>query len=204
MPIACLMTTELPFGDNGWKNHAFALFTAVGWPCYTGRPNTRTCWRVPRFVNAGGQMHCPFCSAVDTKVIDSRLGAEGHQVRRRREGLRCHERFTTFEMAELVMPRVIKSNGSREPFNEDKLRAGILRALEKRPVSMEAIEKAVNHIKSRLRATGEREVASQLVGNLVMDELKGLDKVAYIRFASVYRSFEDIREFGEEIAKLAK
>ena len=96
--------------------------------------------------------------------------------------------------------RVIKSNGSREPFNEDKLRAGILRALEKRPVSMEAIEKAVNHIKSCLRATGEREVASQLVGNLVMDELKSLDKVAYIRFASVYRSFEDIREFGEEIA----
>jgi len=98
-------------------------------------------------------MHCPFCSAVDTKVIDSRLVAEGHQVRRRRECLLCHERFTTFEMAELVMPRVIKSNGSREPFNEDKLRAGILRALEKRPVSMEAIEKAVNHIKSRLRAT---------------------------------------------------
>ena len=100
-------------------------------------------------------MHCPFCSAVDTKVIDSRLVAEGHQVRRRRECLLCHERFTTFEMAELVMPRVIKSNGSREPFNEDKLRAGILRALEKRPVSMEAIEKAVNHIKSRLRATGD-------------------------------------------------
>ncbi len=114
------------------------------------------------------------------------------------------ERFTTFEMAELVMPRVIKSNGSREPFNEDKLRAGILRALEKRPVSMEAIEKAVNHIKSRLRATGEREVASELVGNLVMDELKSLDKVAYIRFASVYRSFEDIREFGEEMAKLGE
>ena len=149
-------------------------------------------------------MHCPFCSAVDTKVIDSRLVAEGHQVRRRRECLLCHERFTTFEMAELVMPRVIKSNGSREPFNEDKLRAGILRELEKRPVSMEAIEKAGNHIKSRLRATGEREVASQLVGNLVMDELKSLDKVAYIRFASVYRSFEDIREFGEEIAKLEK
>ena len=147
-------------------------------------------------------MHCPFCSAVDTKVIDSRLVAEGHQVRRRRECLLCHERFTTFEMAELVMPRVIKSNGSREPFNEDKLRGGIQRALEKRPVGMEAVEEAINRIESKLRATGEREVDAKLIGNLVMEELKGLDKVAYIRFASVYRSFEDIREFGEEIARL--
>ena len=149
-------------------------------------------------------MHCPFCSAVDTKVIDSRLVAEGHQVRRRRECLLCHERFTTFEMAELVMPRVIKSNGSREPFNEDKLRAGILRALEKRPVSMEAIEKAVNHIKSRLRATGEREVKSLVVGELVMGELQKLDEVAYIRFASVYRRFQDLNEFREEIDRLAR
>jgi transcriptional repressor NrdR len=149
-------------------------------------------------------MHCPFCSAVDTKVIDSRLVAEGHQVRRRRECQQCRERFTTFEVAELLLPRIIKSDGSRESFNENKLRGGILRALEKRPVSMEAIEKGINHIQSRLRATGEREVTSQSVGNLVMDELKILDKVAYIRFASVYRSFEDIREFGEEIAKLDK
>lgn len=147
-------------------------------------------------------MHCPFCSADETKVIDSRLVAEGHQVRRRRECVECHERFTTFESAELVMPRVIKSNGSREPFNEDKLRGGIQRALEKRPVSMEAVEESVNRIKSQLRATGEREVGAKLIGNLVMEELKGLDKVAYIRFASVYRSFEDIREFGEEIARL--
>ena len=147
-------------------------------------------------------MHCPFCNADDTKVIDSRLVAEGHQVRRRRECVECHERFTTFESAELVMPRVIKSNGSREPFNEDKLRGGIQRALEKRPVGMEAVEEAINRIESKLRATGEREVDAKLIGNLVMEELKGLDKVAYIRFASVYRSFEDIREFGEEIARL--
>ena len=149
-------------------------------------------------------MHCPFCNAEDTRVIDSRLVAEGHQVRRRRECAECHERFTTFESAELVMPRIIKSNGSREPFNEEKLRGGIQRALEKRPVSMEAVEESINRIKSQLRATGEREVDSKLVGNLVMEALKGLDKVAYIRFASVYRSFTDIRAFGEEIARLEK
>ena len=149
-------------------------------------------------------MHCPFCNADDTKVIDSRLVADWHQVRRRRECLVCHERFTTFEMAELVMPRVIKSNGVREPFNEDKLRNGIQRALEKRPVSTELIEQSINRIKSNLRATGEREIMSKIIGNLVMEELKSLDKVAYIRFASVYRSFEDIREFGEEIARLEK
>ena len=149
-------------------------------------------------------MHCPFCNADDTKVIDSRLVADGHQVRRRRECLVCHERFTTFEMAELVMPRVIKSNGVREPFNEDKLRNGIQRALEKRPVSTELIEQSINRIKSNLRATGEREIMSKIIGNLVMEELKSLDKVAYIRLASVYRSFEDIREFGEEIARLEK
>ena len=149
-------------------------------------------------------MHCPFCNADDTKVIDSRLVADGHQVRRRRECLVCHERFTTFEMAELVMPRVIKSNGIREPFNEDKLRNGIQRALEKRPVSTELIEQSINRIKSNLRATGEREIMTKIIGNLVMEELKQLDKVAYIRFASVYRSFEDIRDFGEEIARLEK
>ncbi|GGW85873.1 transcriptional regulator NrdR [Alteromonas halophila] len=147
-------------------------------------------------------MFCPFCSAQETKVIDSRLVAEGHQVRRRRECVICHERFTTFEGAELVMPRVIKRDGSREPFNEDKLRAGMQRALEKRPVSTENVEKSILTIKSKLRATGEREIQSQFLGNLIMDELRHLDKVAYIRFASVYRSFEDIREFGEEIARL--
>ncbi|MCW2256203.1 transcriptional repressor NrdR [Providencia alcalifaciens] len=147
-------------------------------------------------------MHCPFCSAVDTKVIDSRLVGEGSQVRRRRQCLVCHERFTTFEVAELVMPRVIKSDEVREPFDEEKLRRGMQKALEKRPVSADDIEQALISIKSQLRATGEREIPSKLIGNFVMDELKKLDKVAYIRFASVYRSFEDVREFGEEIAKL--
>ena len=141
-------------------------------------------------------MHCPFCFAVDTKVIDSRLVGEGSSVRRRRQCLVCNERFTTFEVAELVMPRVVK------PFNEEKLRSGMLRALEKRPVSSDYVEMAINHIKSQLRATGEREVPSKMIGNLVMEQLKKLDKVAYIRFASVYRSFEDIKEFGEEIARL--
>ena len=147
-------------------------------------------------------MFCTFCSAQETKVIDSRLVAEGHQVRRRRECAMCHERFTTFESAELVMPRVIKRDGSREPFNEDKLRAGLQRALEKRPVSTEKVEQCILSLKSELRATGEREVGSELLGNLIMKALKELDKVAYVRFASVYRSFEDIREFGEEIARL--
>lgn len=148
-------------------------------------------------------MFCPFCSTQDTKVIDSRLVSEGSQVRRRRLCNECNERFTTFELAELIMPRLIKSDGSREPFNEEKLLVGINTALEKRPVSIEAVESAVNKLKSTLRATGEREVPSKMVGELVMDLLKSLDKVAYIRFASVYRAFEDIKEFGEEIAKLS-
>lgn len=138
----------------------------------------------------------------DTKVIDSRLVTDGMSVRRRRECLACKERFTTFETAELVMPRIVKTNGAREPFNEDKLRAGLLRALEKRPVSMEKIEQTVHAIKSSLRGIGEREVSSKHVGNLVMEALKQVDKVAYIRFASVYRSFENLGEFGEEIARL--
>ncbi len=147
-------------------------------------------------------MICPFCMTTETKVIDSRLVSEGHQVRRRRECTQCHERFTTFEIAELVMPRIVKRDGKREPFNEDKLRAGMQRALEKRPVNTEKIEQSVHRIKSHLRGTGEREISSELVGNLIMAELIELDKVAYVRFASVYRSFEDIKEFGEEIARL--
>ncbi len=147
-------------------------------------------------------MHCPFCSAIDTKVIDSRLVSDGNQVRRRRQCQECQERFTTFELAELLMPRVIKSDKTRVPFDEEKLRKGMLKALEKRPVSADSIETAISLIKSQLRSTGERELPSQLIGNLVMEQLRKLDKVAYIRFASVYRSFEDIREFNEEIAKL--
>lgn len=147
-------------------------------------------------------MHCPFCNTQETKVIDSRLVGEGMSVRRRRECNACRERFTTFESAELIMPRVIKSDGAREPFNEEKLRNGLLRSLEKRPVSLEAMEQLISRVKSGLRATGDREISSDVIGNLVMEQLKTLDKVAYIRFASVYRSFEDIREFGEEIARL--
>ena len=151
-------------------------------------------------------MHCPFCGANDTKVIDSRLVAEGDQVRRRRECLAsgCGERFTTFETAELVLPRLIKSDGSRQPFDEEKLRAGMQRALEKRPVSVERLEAALVHIKHKLRATGEREVKSLVVGELVMGELQKLDEVAYIRFASVYRRFQDLNEFREEIDRLAR
>lgn len=147
-------------------------------------------------------MYCPFCNAQDTKVIDSRLVSEGSQVRRRRSCNECNERFTTYEFAELLMPRLIKSDGRREPFNDEKLLVGINRALEKRPVSLEDIDAGVNKLKSTLRATGEREVTSKMVGELVMELLKGLDKIAYIRFASVYRSFKDVKEFGEEIAKL--
>ena len=147
-------------------------------------------------------MFCPFCSETDTKVIDSRLVADGHQVRRRRECLVCRERYTTFETAELVMPKIIKRDGSREPFNEDKMRNGLIRALEKRPVSVENVELCINKVKSALRATGEREVSSEMLGNTIMEQLKMLDKIAYVRFASVYRSFEDIKEFGEEIARL--
>ncbi len=148
-------------------------------------------------------MHCPFCGANDTKVVDSRLVAEGQQVRRRRECINCHERFTSYEVAELLMPRLIKADGMRQPFDEEKLRAGVQRALEKRPVGVEAIEAAINRIKLRLRATGEREVSSRLVGETVMAELRKLDQVAYVRFASVYRSFQDINEFKEEIDRLS-
>lgn len=147
-------------------------------------------------------MHCPFCGADDTKVIDSRLVADGGQVRRRRECTVCGERFTTFETAELVMPRVIKSDGKREPFDDEKLRAGLMRALEKRPVSMEALEAAITRITHRLRAKGEREIPAREIGELVMEELRQLDTVAYVRFASVYRSFQDISEFRKEVERL--
>lgn len=149
-------------------------------------------------------MYCPFCGAHDTKVNDSRLTSEGAMVRRRRECQSCSERFTTFETAELVMPRIIKSDGSREPFNEDKLRAGITRALEKRPVSTDEIDAAINRIMRRMRDNGERELPSEKIGHHVMDELRDIDQVAYVRFASVYRSFEDVRAFAEEIERLEK
>ncbi|MCJ8299748.1 MAG: transcriptional regulator NrdR [Pseudomonadales bacterium] len=147
-------------------------------------------------------MHCPYCTAVDTKVVDSRLVAEGQQVRRRRECTSCHERYTTYETAELLMPRLLKSDGSTQPFDEQKLRAGIQRALEKRPVGVEEIEALVNRIKQQIRSSGDREVPARLLGEGVMSELRKLDQVAFVRFASVYRSFEDISEFKAEIDKL--
>lgn len=147
-------------------------------------------------------MYCPFCGHIETKVNDSRLAAEGRQVRRRRECLACGERFTTFETAELVLPLVVKSDASREPFDEAKLRGGMLKALEKRPVSPEQLEEAVSRIGHKLRSLGEREVASRVVGELVMEELRHLDEVAYVRFASVYRSFQDVEAFREEIERL--
>jgi transcriptional repressor NrdR len=147
-------------------------------------------------------MYCPFCGKQDTKVIDSRLASEGAQVRRRRECLDCGERFTTFEFAELVMPRIIKSNGDREPFNEKKMISGMMRALEKRPVESENVAAAISRLQHRLRASGEREIAARQLGEWVMNELRALDQVAYVRFASVYRSFEDVNAFREEIERL--
>jgi len=149
-------------------------------------------------------MQCPFCGDNDTRVIDSRLAGEGDSVRRRRECVACKERFTTFETAELNLPRVVKSDGVREPFWEEKLSAGVLRALEKRPVNSEDIDAALSRIKKRLLSLGEREIPSMKIGELVMDELENLDHVAYVRFASVYKSFEDINAFREVIDALEK
>jgi transcriptional repressor NrdR len=149
-------------------------------------------------------MRCPFCGADDTRVVDSRLGGEGESVRRRRECTACRERFTTYETVELSLPRVVKSDGTRQPFLEEKLRGGMVRALEKRPVSAEDLERAVSHIKRRLMAQGEREVPSRTIGEWVMEELRGLDQVAYVRFASVYRKFTDVQDFRDEVERLQR
>ena len=147
-------------------------------------------------------MHCPFCGHVETKVNDSRLAGEGRQIRRRRECLSCGERFTTFETAELVMPMVVKTDDVREPYDEAKVRSGMEKALEKRPVSREAIDEALSRITHRVRISGDREVPSRVVGEFVMEELRQLDEVAYVRFASVYRHFQDVEAFHEEIQRL--
>ena len=149
-------------------------------------------------------MHCPFCGADDTRVVDSRLVAGGDQIRRRRECPTCRERFTTFEVAELLMPRVIKRDDSREPFDENKLRAGLQRSLEKRPVGVEAVEAAISAIKRELQSAGEREVPSRVIGEKVMAQLRGLDDVAFVRFASVYRRFQDLSEFRAELDRLER
>lgn len=148
-------------------------------------------------------MHCPFCQAEETKVIDSRLVADGFEVRRRRQCLVCQERFTTFETAELIMPSIIKRDGRREPFRIDNLRAGMLRALEKRPVSMNALEDAIAAIMQKIRRRGEREVEASQVGEWVMEQLYRLDHVAYVRFASVYKRFKDISEFRQTIDQMS-
>jgi len=147
-------------------------------------------------------LHCPFCANNETKVIDSRLAADGRQVRRRRECLDCGERFSTFETPELVMPRIVKRDDTRQPFDESKLRNGIVRAFEKRPVSSETIEQIISSVTHRLHTLGEREVPARTVGELVMEALQPVDEVAYVRFASVYRSFQDVTEFQDEIRRL--
>lgn len=147
-------------------------------------------------------MYCPFCHAEETKVVDSRLVADGAQVRRRRQCLECHERFTSFETAELIMPLIIKRDGRRESFNIDNLRSGMLRALEKRPVSADDLEAAIIAITQDIRRKGEREIDSQLIGELVMKELFRLDHVAYVRFASVYKRFKDVSEFRQTIDEM--
>jgi transcriptional repressor NrdR len=147
-------------------------------------------------------MHCPFCGHVETKVTDSRLAGEGRQIRRRRECLKCSERFTTFEAAELVMPMVVKGDRGREAFDEAKLRAGMEKALEKRPVPRAEIDEALSRVVHKVRILGDREVSARAIGELVMEELRHLDEVAYVRFASVYRQFEDVEAFHEEIERL--
>jgi len=149
-------------------------------------------------------MHCPFCQHEDTRVIDSRLAEDGATVRRRRECPQCGERFNTFETAELKLPTIVKSGERRESFDERKLRVSFERALQKRPVTAEAVDRAVRTIINDLRRSGEREVPSREIGELVMRELKNLDQVAYVRFASVYRSFEDVQAFREEIERLER
>ena len=147
-------------------------------------------------------MHCPFCEHEETKVIDSRLAGQGRAVRRRRECMACHERFTTFESPELVMPRLIKRDDTRQPFDVAKLRNGIVRALEKRPVSSDTIEEIIARITHRLQTEGEQEVPARVVGEMVMESLRAVDEIAYVRFASVYRSFQDVTEFEDEIRRL--
>ena len=149
-------------------------------------------------------MKCPYCHHDDTQVIDTRVSEEGNVIRRRRRCANCDKRFTTYERIELVMPVIVKKNGSRTEYETNKLRASLMLALRKRPVSAEAVETAIQRIEEKLLSSGEREVMSGHVGELVMRELKRLDKIAYIRFASVYKSFEDIAEFAEAIQEVRK
>jgi len=147
-------------------------------------------------------MYCPFCGDQETKVVDSRLAGDGYQIRRRRECTGCAERFTTFESAEFVLPKLVKTDESREPFDETKLRSGILKATEKRPISSEAIEELISRVIRKVQKMGEREIQSRLLGEIVIEELREIDEIAFVRYASVYRRFQDVEEFEKEIESL--
>ena len=147
-------------------------------------------------------MHCPFCNAPDTKVVDSRLAMEGSQVRRRRLCSNCGERFTTYETAELSLPRVIKSDGNRERFDEGKIRRGLIKALEKRPVASEEIDRVVTQITKRLMSEGVSEIPSSQIGEWLMEALREIDQVAYVRFASVYKNFREVKDFEDFLGNL--
>lgn len=149
-------------------------------------------------------MYCPFCNEADTKVIDSRLSGDGQQVRRRRECLHCNERFSSFESADLGLPRVVKRDNTRSAFDQEKLRAGMHKALEKRPITSEQVEAVILRLVKKLRSSGEREISSRQIGEWVMEELSDLDPIAYVRFASVYRSFQDIQAFNQTIEQLKR
>ena len=149
-------------------------------------------------------MNCPFCSHADTRVIDSRLGREGNNIRRRRECEKCLKRFTTYERVEEMLPLVVKKDGRREPFDRMKIISGIKKACEKRPISLEAIEQLVDRLEARLQESSEKEVSTTTIGEWIMKELHGMDEVAYVRFASVYRSFRDIGEFMQELQDLLR
>ena len=147
-------------------------------------------------------MKCPFCSGIDSKVADSRLSRDKETIRRRRQCLSCGRRFTTSERVESVMPMVVKRDGRREPFNRLKIMSGLRKACEKRPISIDHLERIVNRIEQGIQEAGEREVKSTVIGQKVTDELRSLDGVAYVRFASVYRQFKDINEFMDELTEL--
>ena len=147
-------------------------------------------------------MYCPFCGDQETKVVDSRLAGDGYQIRRRRECTGCAERFTTFESAEFVLPKLVKTDESREPFDEAKLRSGILKATEKRPISSEVIEELISRVIRKVQNMGEREIQSRLLGEIVIEELREIDEIAFVRYASVYRRFQDVEEFEKQILKL--
>jgi transcriptional repressor NrdR len=149
-------------------------------------------------------MRCPFCHHEDTQVLDTRVSEEGDAIRRRRRCAQCDKRFTTYERTELNMPVVVKKNGSRSDFDPAKLRGSMMLALRKRPVSAEAVDAAILRIEEKLLSSGQREIVSGQIGELVMRELKKLDKIAYIRFASVYKSFEDVTEFQDAIAEVGR